>query len=53
MTKRGDGGKKIWGTEMGAPTALGNSVDYLAEYLTEAYKAWSRWSYTGPLFWYS
>jgi hypothetical protein len=53
MTKRGDGGKKIWGTEMGAPTALGNSVDYLAEYLTEAYKAWNRWSYTGPLFWYS
>lgn len=53
MIKRGDGGKKIWGTEMGAPTALGNSVEYLAEYLTEAYNAWNRWSYTGPLFWYS
>jgi polysaccharide biosynthesis protein PslG len=53
MTARGDGDKQIWGTEMGAPTVPGNSVAYLADYLTEAYEAWNRWSYTGPLIWYS
>jgi hypothetical protein len=53
MVANGDGAKKIWGTEMGAPTVDGSTPEYVAAYVTEAYTAWSQWSYTGPLFWYS
>jgi polysaccharide biosynthesis protein PslG len=53
MTKHGDRKKKIWGTEMGAPTVTGTSAQFVAEYLSKAYKGWTRWSYTGPLIWYS
>jgi hypothetical protein len=53
MVRNGDGAKKIWATEMGAPTVGGMTPAYLAAYLTEAYTAWRSWPYTGPLFWYS
>jgi hypothetical protein len=54
MQAHGDGAKRIWGTEMGAPTPYdGMTVDYLAAYIREAYSAWGRWSFTGPLIWYA
>jgi hypothetical protein len=53
MVDHGDGNKKIWGTEMGAPTVNGSTPAYVAAYVTEAFDAWQSWSYTGPLFWYS
>ena len=58
MVSHGDGAKRIWATEMGAPvsyTVQGITMtgDYLAAYLTEAYQAWRQWSWTGPLLWYS
>jgi polysaccharide biosynthesis protein PslG len=53
MVKHGDRGKQIWGTEMGAPTRTGTSTEFVAEYITKAYTAWDRWSFTGPLIWYS
>ncbi|MGH9048254.1 MAG: cellulase family glycosylhydrolase [Acidimicrobiia bacterium] len=53
MVANGDGAKKIWGTEMGAPTVQGMTTEYVAAYVTEAFNAWRSWSFTGPLFWYS
>jgi hypothetical protein len=54
MQANGDGAKKIWATEMGAPTPWqGMDATYLAAYIREAYTAWAAWSYTGPLLWYS
>jgi hypothetical protein len=54
MQAHGDGAKKIWGTEMGAPTPYnGMTVDYLAAYIREAYSAWASWPFTGPLIWYA
>jgi polysaccharide biosynthesis protein PslG len=54
MQAYGDGGKKIWGTEMGAPTPYeGMTVEYLAAYIREAYSAWANWPFTGPLIWYA
>jgi len=54
MQAHGDGAKKIWGTEMGAPTPYnGMTVDYLAAYIREAYSAWGSWSFSGPLIWYA
>lgn len=53
MVDNGDGAKRIWATEMGAPTVQNMTPDYVARYLEEAYMAWESWSYTGPLFWYS
>jgi polysaccharide biosynthesis protein PslG len=54
MQAHGDGGKKIWATEMGAPTPYeGMTIDYLAAYIRDAYGAWESWSFTGPLIWYA
>jgi polysaccharide biosynthesis protein PslG len=54
MEANGDGAKKVWGTEMGAPTPWeGMTYDYLAAYVREAYTAWGNWSFTGPLIWYT
>ncbi len=53
MVAHGDGAKRIWATEMGAPTVEGMTPEYLAKYIAEAYKAWKSWSYTGPLLWFS
>jgi polysaccharide biosynthesis protein PslG len=54
MVANGDGGKQIWGTEYGAPTFGGGiPEDAQAHLVTAAYERWNKWSWTGPLFWYS
>lgn len=54
MQENGDGAKRIWATEMGAPTPYGGMTpEYLAEYIREAYSAWGSWPFTGPLIWYA
>jgi hypothetical protein len=54
MQANGDGAKKIWATEMGAPTPWqGSDANYLSAYLVEAFTAWDNWAFTGPLIWYS
>ena len=53
MTKHGDAPKQVWGTEMGAPTTPTTPATFQAQYLTRAYSRWDRWSFTGPLIWYS
>jgi hypothetical protein len=56
MVDNGDGAKRIWGTEFGAPTGSSERAvtgDQQAERLREGYDQWRRWSFTGPLFWYS
>jgi hypothetical protein len=56
MKVRGDGGKKVWGTELAFPT--GNHREAVSEPVqgdryVEAFRAWQSWSFTGPLFVYS
>jgi hypothetical protein len=55
MVSFGDGAKKIWGTEVGAPTRGPRSVSETnqAMWLREYYDIWNGWAFTGPLFWYS
>lgn len=55
MAAYGDGAKKIWGTEVGAPTRGRNSVSEAAQslWLREYYAVWNGWAFTGPLFWYT
>jgi hypothetical protein len=51
----GDGAKKIWGTEVGAPTRGPESVSETdqAIWLRQYYDIWNGWAFTGPLFWYA
>jgi hypothetical protein len=56
MRRRGDGGKKIWATELPFPT--GTSRDAVTETTqghryAEAFRLWKSWSFTGPIFIYS
>lgn len=55
MVSFGDGAKKIWGTEVGAPTRGSHSVSETnqAIWLQEYYDTWNGWSFTGPLLWYA
>jgi polysaccharide biosynthesis protein PslG len=55
MLAGGDGGKAIWGTEFGAPTAGQDSVPEAAQatMASAGYRIWSAYPWTGPLFWYS
>ena len=54
MAAHGDGAKKIWGTETGAPTVgSGVSEDDQATWVREYYDAWNVWAFTGPLLWYT
>lgn len=53
MAKHDDGQKQVWGTEIGAPTIPPTTARWVAEYVTEAYGRWDRWSFTGPLIWFS
>jgi hypothetical protein len=57
MVAHGDGAKRIWGTEFGAPTDPQGQgyVDEAeqAAMLTRAYELWSSYSWTGPLIWFS
>lgn len=54
MEENGDGWKKVWLTEYGAPTAGYRSVneDQQADFLVKAYDQTMAWSWTGPLFYY-
>jgi hypothetical protein len=54
MVDNGDGAKKIWGTEFGAPTSgeSGVSQAFQAQTVTRAYQLWSTYSWAGPLFFY-
>jgi hypothetical protein len=54
MVANGDGAKKIWGTEFGAPTSgeRGVSEAFQAQTVTRAYQLWSSYSWAGPLFFY-
>lgn len=56
MVAHGDSAKKIWGTEYGAPTGrwlTAATESTQAQMVTAAYDAWNKWSWTGPLLWYS
>jgi hypothetical protein len=55
MVEFGDGAKKIWGTEVGAPTRGSRSVSETnqAIWLREYYDVWNGWAFTGPLFWFT
>ena len=54
MVKNGDGEKKIWVTEYGAPTGGPKSVDQnqQAAIMYDAYRLWSGYSWAGPLCWF-
>ncbi len=55
MVAFGEGSKKIWGTEVGAPTRGARSVSETnqAIWLKEYYDTWNGWAFTGPLLWYA
>ncbi len=55
MASHGDGAKKIWATEYGAPTGGPNSVTEAAQstMVTNSLSVWYGKSYAGPMFWYS
>ena len=64
MVQNGDGAKKVWGTEAGAPTgsnvgpcgSIGTSVTEAqqAQFVSDYFTGWHRdfASFTGPLIWY-
>jgi hypothetical protein len=57
MVARGDGAKKIWGTEFGYPST-GTGITKLTaatvrDHLEEGVRNWRALTYTGPLFLYS
>jgi hypothetical protein len=57
MIAHGDGAKKIWGTEFGAPTwgPQGSSfvsLDEQARIIERAYRLWAGYRWAGPLFTY-
>lgn len=56
MADHGDGARKIWGTEFGAPTPPGARTvppEEQAAILREGYAAWTAWPFTGPLLWFA
>jgi hypothetical protein len=58
MANNGDGAKRIWMTENGAPVVwtrqgVTTSPSYLAAYVAESFRAMRSWSWSGPLFFYS
>ena len=55
MVDHGDVAKKIWGTEVGAPTEGGGgsvTESRQAEIAQHAYQRWTTWRFTGPLIWF-
>ncbi|OBI74859.1 cellulase family glycosylhydrolase [Mycobacterium sp. E740] len=55
MSRHGDGDKKIWITEFGAPTGTGPaavSEDAQAEAIVQAREQVQGWSWAGPLFYF-
>ncbi len=55
MKEHGDGGKEVWATEMGAPTGGAGAVspEVQARTATEAFAAWARYRWAGPMLWFS
>jgi hypothetical protein len=56
MVDHGDAAKRIWGTEVGAPTAGGDgsvTESLQAKIATQAYEHWTAWPFTGPLIWFA
>ena len=56
MVENGDGHKKVWLTEYGAPTGTAPGAvteQTQAASVSEAYKAAAQWTWVGPLLWYS
>lgn len=56
MVANGDGRKKIWATEFGAPTGVNKQAVTEAGQATmvrTGWAAWSKWPFAGPIFWYS
>ncbi len=56
MEQNGDGAKKIWLTEFGAPTGTGTgsvSEQQQANIMKAGFQGRAQWSWTGPLFWYA
>ena len=56
MSENGDGWKKLWLTEYGAPTSGGSrsiTEAKQAEFLVKAYDQVARWPWAGPLLYYS
>jgi hypothetical protein len=52
LTKNGDGGKPVWGTELGFATGTSSQAvtqQRQADDLVAAIKAWRTWTFTGPL----
>jgi hypothetical protein len=46
--------KQVWATEMGAPAPWQSmTVEFLADYIRDAYGWWRQQDYTGPLIWYT
>jgi len=58
MITNGDANKKIWITEFGVPTNGPNSYWYLSEQgqagmVTDAMNLYKRYTWAGPIFWYT
>ena len=55
MEENGDGWKKVWLTEYGAPTSGPRAISEgaQAEFLVKAYDQVVKWPWAGPLFYYS
>jgi polysaccharide biosynthesis protein PslG len=56
MIDHGDAAKRIWGTEIGAPTEGGGgsvSEAVQAQIIRLAFQEWNAWKFTGPLIWFS
>jgi hypothetical protein len=53
MTANGEGAKKIWVTEYGAPTIAGITEDKQADLIYNSLQQWQGISYAGPFFIYT
>jgi polysaccharide biosynthesis protein PslG len=55
MQANGDGTNTMWATEYGLPTAGPNSwsEQVQAEWINDAYTAWSAHPFSGPMIWYA
>lgn len=55
MAQNGDGAKKIWGTEAGAPTSGWGAVSEAqqAQWVQQYFSLWDNWSFTGPLMFFT
>jgi len=56
MVANGDGAKKLWATEYGAPTGTSSRAvteDEQVRFVREAFDQWNTQPWAGPIFWYS